>query len=188
MSLSLLAPPSDEPVTLAEAKDLMRVDGDDLDSDLAFALVAARQEAEHYAGRSLAPQSWRLKLRDWWLGGLTLPRGPVNELIAVSYLDTDGEWQAADLEQFTLDGDDLFIAFNYDPPRVQRRDGAIRIDYDTGTWTGDSDDTGPPDAIKRATIMLAQSIFDSLSEQPETLRERAFALLRPYRLDSGVKS
>lgn len=188
MSLILLTPVSTEPVTLEEAKDLLRLDGNDLDNDLAIALVAARQEAEHYTGRSFAPQAWRLKLRDWWLGGLTLPRGPVNELVSVEYLDTAGDWQTADLEQFTRDDDDLFIAFDYNPPRVQRRDGAIRIDYNTGEWVGDSDDTGPPEAITRAICMLAQSTFDSLADQPQTLRERAFALLRPYRLDNGMKS
>lgn len=188
MSLTLLTPVSTEPLTLEEAKDLLRLDGAHLDDDLASALVAARMEAEHYAGRSFAPQSWRLKLRDWWLGGLSLPRGPVNELAAITYLDTAGVWQTADLDAFTLDGDDLFIEFSYDPPRVQRRDAAIRIDFDAGLWDGDSDDTEPPEAIKRAIIMLAQSTFDSLSEQPQTLRERAFALLRPYRLDNGMKS
>lgn len=119
---------------------------------------------------------------------MSLPRGPVNEVLSITYLDTNGQWQTADLEQFVLDGDDLFIAFGYDPPRVQRRDGAIRIDYSTGSWNEDSNGNNLPDDIRRAIIMLAQSSFDSLSEQPQTLRERAFALLRPYRLDNGMKS
>lgn len=188
MSLSLLTPVSDEPVTLAEAKDLMRIDSDDLDNDLASALVAARMEAEHYAGCSFAPQSWRLKLSDWWLGGKRLPRGPINNLVAVSYLDTTGTWQDADLNSFVLDGDDLFIDLEYDPPRTQCREASIRITYEAGEWVGDSDDTTPPEAAKRAICMLAQSSCDSLSEQPQTLRERAFALLRPYRLESGIGS
>lgn len=70
MSLILIEPVTTEPVTLEEAKDLLRLDGDHLDDDLASALVAARLEAEHFTGRSFAPQVWRLKLRDFWMGGL----------------------------------------------------------------------------------------------------------------------
>lgn len=188
MSLHLIAPVADEPVTLAEAKALLRIDGNDLDTDLTAALEAARAEAEHFAGRSFAPQTWRLSRDDWWAGGLFLPMSPVESVESVEYLDTAGNWQTIAPSNYLLDGDHLHFDLAFDLPRVLSRDDAIRVEYTTGTWHADSNGSNLPTAIKRAITMLAQSTFDSLAEQPQTLRDRAFALLRPYRHDTGLRA
>lgn len=185
--LTLIQPVENEPVNLDDAMLQLRIDGDDLEDELALALITARLEAEHYCGRSFAPQGWRLTRSDWWVGGLELPRGPVVAVSKVEYLAPDGTWYTINAGNYTLDDDRLYWDLNYTLPRLMQRDDVVRIEYTTGTWAP-ADEAGDslPEGIKRAITMLAQSTFDSLVEQPETLRERAFALLRPYRRDSGL--
>ena len=172
-----------EPVSLTVAKELVRLDGEHLDDELERAISAARSEAEQWAGRSFAPQQWML-IRDGWFGdALALPYGPVDAIDEITYLDEDGDWQTLPAAAYTLDTSIVFRAPGYKFPRLLGRDHSVKIRFDTGTW-----DNGVPDDILRAIAMLAQSTFDSLSEQPETLRERAWSLLRPYRFQSGLRA
>ena len=62
--LQLTTPVTTEPVSLADMKAYLSVDPDfTLDDDLISALISsARQSAEDFLGRSLAPQSWLLTL------------------------------------------------------------------------------------------------------------------------------
>jgi uncharacterized phiE125 gp8 family phage protein len=174
---------SSEPVSLAVAKALMRIDGDALDADLELALAAARGEAEHYVGRSFAPQAWTLIRDDWFGPALPLPMGPVDSVDSITYLDPAGDWQTLPTDAYSLDTSILFLSPGYSLPRLLGRDHSVKIEFSTGTW-----DNGLPDDIVRAIAMLAQSTFDSLSEQPETLRARAWSLLRPYRFATGLRA
>lgn len=63
--LTLLTPPTAEPVTLAEAKLAAKVDGDEQDTLIAGFITAARQQAEQITGRLFGPQTWRVELVDW---------------------------------------------------------------------------------------------------------------------------
>lgn len=172
-----------EPVSLAEVKDLVRMDGDHLDLDLTMAITSARSEAERWCGRSFAPQTWMVIRDGWWAGAMPLPYAPIDAIDCIKYLDEDGEWQTLPAEAYTLDSHILFRAVGYKLPRTLGRDHNVRIKFEAGTWPD-----GIPGDVARAIAMLAQSTFDSLSEQPETLRERAFSLLRPYRWHNGLKA
>lgn len=183
MTIKLINAPSPEPIILADLKLALRVDTDDLDTELDAALSAARGEAEHFAGRSFAPQRWQLTRDDWWIGGLRLPRGPVDDVVDVQFLDRDGVWQTLSVLAYSLDQDFLFADPTFDFPDLLRRDSVVRIVYDAGTWTPPL-----PDDVQRGIMMLAQSKVDALSDTPGMLRERAFALLRPYRYDSGFRA
>lgn len=81
MPLVLVTPPSEEPITLAEAKLDMRVDSDftDHDSVIQGYIAAGRQYAETVCRRAFVSQSWRLtadrfpspmsgRLTEYWLG------------------------------------------------------------------------------------------------------------------------
>lgn len=176
-------PVSVEPVSLTVAKELVRLDGNALDDDLERAISAARSEAEQWSGRSFAPQQWMLIRDGWFADALALPFGPVDSVDAITYLDENGDWQTLQTEAYTLDTSILFRAPGFKFPQLLGRDNAVKIRFDSGTWSN-----GLPDDIVRAIAMLAQSTFDSLSEQPETLRERAWSLLRPYRFTTGLRA
>lgn len=60
MGLKLSVAPVEEPVTLQEAKDHLRVDSDDEDLHITRLIKAARVDCENYQNRSYMPQTWEL--------------------------------------------------------------------------------------------------------------------------------
>jgi hypothetical protein len=59
MSIQLVTPPAEEPVTLIEAKLHLRVDFDDDDTLIASLITAARQAAETLTGRQFITARWK---------------------------------------------------------------------------------------------------------------------------------
>lgn len=58
--LDLVTAATTEPVTLAEAKNHLRLDGTDYDTDLNNMIVVARDAAESYTSRALVTQTWKV--------------------------------------------------------------------------------------------------------------------------------
>ena len=90
MSSILLTGPAVEPLTLAEAKEYLRVDTGD-DDDVITALIAgARVHVEAQTRRALITQSWRL-VRDGWPpdGRLPVLPAPLRSVDAARYYDED---------------------------------------------------------------------------------------------------
>lgn len=62
MSLALITPPAEEPVTLADFKEHIKADGPDEDAALAGYLLAARRTIEARYSLAIIAQGWRLTL------------------------------------------------------------------------------------------------------------------------------
>lgn len=62
MPLILLSGPAEEPISLIEAKEHLRVDYDDEDALISSLIAAARQYAESICRRVFVTQSWKLVL------------------------------------------------------------------------------------------------------------------------------
>lgn len=62
MSLTLITPPTEEPVSLADFKEHVKVDGADEDAALAGYLLAARRTIEARYSLAIIAQGWRLTL------------------------------------------------------------------------------------------------------------------------------
>lgn len=92
--------PAAEPVSLAEVKLALRLDGAELDGDLVMQIQSAREQAEHETGLLLMPQTVRLDLVDW-PAELIIERAPVQSIASVSYWDGSA-WQVLDADGYTL--------------------------------------------------------------------------------------
>ena len=90
MSLTLIAAPILEPMTLAEAKLHLRVDGTDEDDLITALIVAARRRAEHLLTRALITQTWELTLDEFPAADIQLPKPGVLSIVSVKYLDSAG--------------------------------------------------------------------------------------------------
>lgn len=75
-SLKRLSGPVVEPVTLAEAKQHLRVDIDADDSYIAALITAAREYCETYLDRTLNTSQWQMKM-DGLVGDIGIPRPPM---------------------------------------------------------------------------------------------------------------
>ena len=90
-SWTLVTPPTEEPVTLAEIKDHLRVSGTAEDSLLTLYAQMAREAVEEETWRALMPQTWTLYLAGWPADGIIeLPRPPLDSVTSIKYTDEDG--------------------------------------------------------------------------------------------------
>lgn len=84
MTYALITPPSAEPLTLAEVKAHLRLDGAEEDVLLLSLIRTARQFIERETGLCLITQSWRLYLDRWPRNGvIRLLRSPVQVIQSV---------------------------------------------------------------------------------------------------------
>jgi uncharacterized phiE125 gp8 family phage protein len=151
MAIKLIQAPTVEPVTLAEIKDYLRVDGNDFDNMLNSLIVAAREYCEAFQNRSLVTQTWEMILDGFPKMPLELPKPPLQSVVSITYKDKD--WI-----ETTINPDDYIVDQYSEPGRVMLASGksfpsvelqpinAVKIRFTAGY--GDADDV--PEAVKQA--------------------------------------
>jgi len=88
IELELQVEPTDQGVTLAEAKQHLRVDFADDDALISALIVAARQQIEEtMVWRSFTPRTYRATYDTWNGSEVWLPMPPVQEVLVVSVVD-----------------------------------------------------------------------------------------------------
>ena len=104
LALSLVTAPTVEPLSTADAKLHLKIDGAGEDAYVDALVKAARQLCEEYQQRRLITQTWDWKLDEWptaLCGGrreLSVPYPPLASVTSITYLDADGAtqtWAAA---------------------------------------------------------------------------------------------
>lgn len=199
MPLVVVEPPAEPVISWAEAQRHLRLDGDDSEQATVMAMVAA--VTDHlgapmgWLGRSLGPQTLELRL-DGFRDLVTLPGGPVIEVVSVQYFDDVGAVQTVAGDVYELRDGAIGAAWGKSWPRPGRyrgqRDDLVRIRYRAG-YEPDPDADPPvsavPPAIKAAMLLMLGDLFNqretfvtgiSASEVP--MSTTVSALLTPYRL------
>jgi uncharacterized phiE125 gp8 family phage protein len=140
MGLRVITPPSVEPVTLAEAKQHLRVDTDADDALIASLVSAAREECEHLLERALAPQTLQLLLDEWPVA-IQLPKPPLVSVTSVEYVDPTGALVVLPGSQYALDqGQEpswLLPAIDVDWPETAQFANVVRVEYVAGYEAAD---------------------------------------------------
>ena len=112
MSLVMTSGPALEPVSLAEAKVHLRVDGTAEDSLIQSLIITSRLHIEAALGLALITQSWSYFLDRWPKSGrIALPLRPVAAIGTVRVYNSDGAAATLAPDHFLLDGYGL-------PPRL----------------------------------------------------------------------
>ncbi|EGL66013.1 hypothetical protein AGRO_1266 [Agrobacterium sp. ATCC 31749] len=158
MTYALIHPPQAEPLTLAEAKAHLRLDGGEEDALLAALLRAAREHLERVTGLCLIRQTWRFYLDRWpETGVILIGKGPVQAIETI--LVFDGQGRAADIT-----GADRLLDGVARPARLWLRDlpspgramNGIEIDFIAGYGEAGTD---VPGTLKRAMLMHVAQMF-----------------------------
>lgn len=145
------------PLDLEEVKLDLRVDSSDDDATVERMIRAAADFAEIRTGYVFAPGTYYATADDWNCafpycdrGRVEIPKGPLREVNAISYMSGNDAWTDVDLADFlilkrkktftvaplsTFDAPDLFVCMD-----------AIRISFDAGfdPVDGDSALSGDP--------------------------------------------
>lgn len=180
-----ISPPAIEPVSLAEAKDFLRLLASDEDELLGTLVTAARLMVEAASGRMLINQSWRLVLDRWPAGGeIRLPLSPVGSIAAARVYDAGGSAQSVAAPALSLiEGTDPpLIAVSGAVPVPGRDRAAIEIDVVAGY--GATRDLVPA-PLRQAVLRLACRWFehrgDVVSRDATHLPAEIAALVAPFR-------
>lgn len=104
----VLVEPTDEPLTLEDAKTHLRVTNTSEDAYVSDLIVVARDEGEEYTRRSWMPQTRALMMDRFPCGGLVgavirVGRPPVREIVSIEYIDPAGVTQTLDPATYQVD-------------------------------------------------------------------------------------
>lgn len=181
--LEQVSGPAVEPLSLAEAKLHLRLDGEGED-ELVLALVrAARELAERYTGRALVTRRLRLWLDAWPPGrrALALPSPPLADIVSVVVHDADDEPAAFDPAGWLADRmaspGRLVLRAGVAPPVPGRAANGIAIEYDAGYGAEASD---VPEPLRRGIALAVGHLFEHREAAP--LPAGVEALWAPYRM------
>ncbi len=197
---TLIAGPVDEPITLAEAKAHLRVDLTDDDDLITSLIAAARQHVESQCGRALFTQEWEAHYGGFAADGvLELPIAPLQEVLAVQYVDTAGQLQTLAVSTYEVDapaGPDampgsLILAVNATWPATRAVPNAVRVRFNAGYGDVAAD---VPEDLRRLLLLLVGNWYENREAvtknapgaRLEALPFGAEALLDRYRVPEVV--
>lgn len=155
MSLTLIAPPTQEPVSLAELKDHMKITGAAEDAAIAGLGVAARQMIEARFGLAIIAQGWRLTLDAPPRCALTLPLSPVAAIDSLGVIKNGVTEVASPGGYETQTGPVGRVLIN-SPLITDRKIGGVIIAFTAG-W---ADAASVPDELKLAVKTLAAHFYE----------------------------
>jgi uncharacterized phiE125 gp8 family phage protein len=176
-SLVRVTAPAALPISVAEAKAQMRVEGNDDDTIIERLVntAVAFVDVQGVLGRAMITQTW-----GEWLAPnpstVLLSLGPVQSVSAIKYYDVDGVLQTATLADFNVFGTPNRITITPKTgkawPVTQNRDDAIKIEYVIGYGASS---TSVPQTVRHALMMLVAHWY----ENRETTQEKQMQDL-PY--------
>lgn len=158
MPLALVALPSTEPVTLAEAKAHLRVTATDDDTLVDSLIATARQWVEDFTRRALITQTWDYTL-DAFADEIEIPLPPLQSVNSVKYLDVDGVEQTLAATEYTVDTAAtrglVRPAYGKSWPSVRDQANAVTIRFIAGYGTA----AAVPGTIKAAVLLMLGELY-----------------------------
>ncbi|MEQ1578440.1 MAG: head-tail connector protein [Hyphomicrobium sp.] len=187
MALVLTSGPTLEPVTVAEAKAHLRLDGNAEDALVASLILTSRLHIEAALGFALISQSWTLFLDAWPDAALVVfPIRPVLSIGSVRVISAEGVQTVLPPSDYLLDGASLtprLVRTGSTWPVPGKAANGIEIALTAGFGPAATDVPAP---IRHALMMLVTHWYEhrdpieigaSSSNIPKTISD----LLMPYR-------
>ncbi|KAB2910823.1 MAG: hypothetical protein F9K29_24030 [Hyphomicrobiaceae bacterium] len=188
MALVLTSGPEIEPVTLAEAKAHLRVDGTAEDVLISSLVVTSRLHIEAALGLALITQGWSYFIDAWPPGPhVVLPLRPVQSITGVRIYSPDESVETLPADTYLLDGQNVPArlirrgALAWPAPR--RTANAIEIAFVAGYGNAAANAPAP---IRQAILILVAHWYEHrepvhIGAPTVALPQMATELLLPYR-------
>lgn len=158
MTTRLITPPAELAVSLAEAKQNLRIESDDtsLDQLITAWLGGVIDHAEHRMGRAIISQTWRVTL-DRFPDAIELAMPPLVSVTSLKYIDAEGVEQTLDPQDYLIDAVNepgyVVPAQGRAWPTTADQINAVSVEFVCGYG---ADSTSTPKAIK--TYILAKLV------------------------------
>ncbi|OPX87737.1 MAG: Phage gp6-like head-tail connector protein [Pelotomaculum sp. PtaB.Bin104] len=164
MALKIKTQPASEPISLAEAKSHLRVDGTDEDTFIDGLISAAREDCEDFQSRAYITQTWELWL-DNWPGSdcIDIPLPPLQSITSIKYYDTDGtEYTMATVDYFvdtkSYVGRVVLAYGKAWPSTTLRPANGVCIEFVAGYGDAAAD---LPAAVKQAMLLIIGDLYEN---------------------------
>ncbi|SKA84951.1 phage conserved hypothetical protein, phiE125 gp8 family [Clostridium sp. USBA 49] len=177
MAIKIINPPIVEPITLEEAKQHLRVDGNDDDLLIQSLIKQAREWCENFQNRKYITQTLEFVLDTFPNGNAIVfdSCSPIQKVESIKYYDENRQEYLFDESNyiFDLDGFVNRVVLNRGKhwPTVELQSvNAVRVRLIAGY--GDSGDK-VPEAIKWAMILQMKLLYDDYRPEEKTKLEEA---------------
>lgn len=185
MTLIRTGAPEAEPVTVADAKAMLRLAGSTEDELIGGLIRAAREDVERSTGMALIDQTWRLALDALPASDCAmLARHPVREILSVTTYGSEGEAMLVDPADYQADlsSRPARLMFLKRPMQLRAMNG-IEIDFRAGFGEAGTD---VPDLLKRAILVLVAHWYEFRAsygpdDQPVSYPPSYERMIAPYR-------
>jgi len=154
---------STEPVSVAQAKEHMRITISDDDTYISILITAAREYCESYTRRALATQTLEYVLDQFPIkDSFELPMSPVQSITSIKYKDSDGDETTWDSANYILNDDyipaKVQLAYNIDwPSFTEYPTAAVRVRYVAGH---NDSYVALPKRIYQAILILVAEMYE----------------------------
>jgi len=186
MALKQITAAAGEPLTLAEAKQHLRVTQSDQDLVIERLIKAARKHCEKITNHTFMRETWEKTLDAFPAGAIELPKPPLYIVSSIRFLDVNNELQTLDPTHYLADVESypgwVLPRYGYTWPSTYPEINAVRIRFQCGYADADT----VPEDIKTAILLLIGHWYENreaTSDKPNNGIDFAVnALLSPYRL------
>ena len=179
MTMTLTVAPVEEPVTLTELKDRLRIDTADDDAALAASIVAARERVEVFTRRVLVTATYELRLDAFPAWTLVVPRPPLQSVTKIEYIDTGGTLVTLAASGYTVDAKSapgrIVPAYGTTWPATRDQVNAVIVTLKAGYGLREA----VPRPLTDALVLLVRALYDKGRATEDTAA--AEALMWPYR-------
>jgi uncharacterized phiE125 gp8 family phage protein len=162
MTARLITPPAELAVSLLEAKQNLgfRIAATDDDARIRAWIEGITAHAEHYTGRAVINQTWRVTL-DRFPDAIQLAMPPLVSVTSLKYLDAEGVEQTLDPQDYLIDAVSepgyAVPAPGKTWPSTADQINAVKVEYVAGYGT---DSTATPAAIRLYILAKLAEQFD----------------------------
>jgi uncharacterized phiE125 gp8 family phage protein len=178
MAIRIITPPATEPLTLAELKTALRIDGTSDDTLLEALIVAAREFCEDYQKKKYITQTLELVL-DYFKEIIEFNScSPVQTVTSVKYYGTDGLENVVNSNIYLLDKDSFVArllpkyAELWPSNQLQPANGVV-IRFVAGYGTA----LDVPQTVKQAMILHIKLLYDDYKPEEFERIEKARNIL-----------
>lgn len=188
MTLSMLAGPLFEPISVAEAKLFLRIDNDVENEVVAALITTARLHVERLTRRIILEQRWRLYLDEMPKDNLVkISLGPVREVTQVTFYNADGEPSIIPPEDYVVDMSSVPSRIKFrvaSMPCAARAINGYEIDFIVGFGATTLE---VPHDLRQAILMLVAHWYENRSAvsgdmSPAATPKGVSDLIQPYRV------
>lgn len=190
MGLTVVTPPTTEPLSLVEVRSHLRLESTEGDVPTLNALIkVARQYAETVTRRALITQTWGWFMDTFPDGDFEVPLPLLSSVTHIKYYDTNGVQQTWANTNYSVDTDSepgrVSCVYGVSYPDTREMNNAVEMQFVAGYGAA----SAVPEGIKQAMLFLiahwyshreAVTVLSGFNVQPVPMT--ADMLLWPYRV------